>query len=606
MSNMHTHGICVKETATLIQPPITAATPATALGTAPIHLATNPAQANVPVLCHTLAEFVEQFGWSDDFDKYSLCEVAQVHFRLFNVAPVVFVNVLDTTKHSKQSTAQVEGVSNPATVSAPILLSTLKISSGAKPVEKAIIGVTGNDINIPDEIDVDNFTVKAGDETLTLTTDYTVAKAKITLTTAGAAKVDGNLTFISGDVEKAVIGVSGNDINIPDEIDVDNFTVKAGDETLTLTTDYTVAKAKITLTTAGAAKVDGNLTFTSGEDTYVELIADTDYTAEHDSQGNVVITVLDDDKVVDDKISLSYKEIDSSMVAASDIIGGVDINTGKNTGLELIEEIYPRFGMIPGQLIAPKWSMNSAVATIMAAKAADINGVFKGIALADVTADKYTDLNALKNGSNLIDPFLILTYPKVSLGGVQYHLSTQAAALMCAVDADNDDLPFVSPSNHNLQCDDAEVFLGKSQANYLNGIGIVTALNFIGGHRLWGNRTSAYPSTSDVKDCFISVRRMFNYIANTLVLSYWSRIDAPINRTFVESLVDEANLWLNALTKVGSLLGGRVEFLQDDNPEINLLDGQVVFRVYIAPPIPAETITFTLSYDVDALSSLFS
>ncbi len=540
MSNMHTHGICVKETATLIQPPITAATPATALGTAPIHLATNPAQANVPVLCHTLAEFVEQFGWSDDFDKYSLCEVAQVHFRLFNVAPVVFVNVLDTTKHSKQSTAQVEGVSNPATVSAPILLSTLKISSGAKPVEKAIIGVTGNDINIPDEIDVDNFTVKAGDETLTLTTDYTVAKAKITLTTAGAAKVDGNLTF------------------------------------------------------------------TSGEDTYVELIADTDYTAEHDSQGNVVITVLDDDKVVDDKISLSYKEIDSSMVAASDIIGGVDINTGKNTGLELIEEIYPRFGMIPGQLIAPKWSMNSAVATIMAAKAADINGVFKGIALADVTADKYTDLNALKNGSNLIDPFLILTYPKVSLGGVQYHLSTQAAALMCAVDADNDDLPFVSPSNHNLQCDDAEVFLGKSQANYLNGIGIVTALNFIGGHRLWGNRTSAYPSTSDVKDCFISVRRMFNYIANTLVLSYWSRIDAPINRTFVESLVDEANLWLNALTKVGSLLGGRVEFLQDDNPEINLLDGQVVFRVYIAPPIPAETITFTLSYDVDALSSLFS
>lgn len=543
------HGVYTSEVATSITPMITAATPTVAFGTAPIHLASEPAGANVPVLCYNLEEFVKQFGWSDDFDTYTLCEVAQVHFKLFNVSPVVFVNVLDAEKNSKTSTVTVEGVSTPATLTAPIILSTLTVSSGSKPVEKAIIGVT--------------------------TTDP---------------------------------------ITIPTGIDATDFTVKAGDVTLTPTTDYTVSNGKITLTEDGAEKVDGALTFISGEDTYVELVKGTDYTAEHNSAGDTILTIVSTSKVVDDTISVSYKELDVESVTASDVIGGVDITTGKNTGLELIEEIYPRFGLIPGNIIAPKYSTQSAVAAAMHAKAQYINGVFKAMAIADISTDtvkKYTAINLEKNQSNYCDPFLIATYPKVALGGVQYHLSTQAAAVCGLVDAAHDDIPYKSPSNESLQCDQTiladgtDIFLGKAQANYLNGLGVVTALNFIGGWKLWGNRTSAYPGTSDPKDAFIPVRRMFNWVANTLVTSFWSKIDDPLNKRLIDSVVDRANIWLNGLTARGALIGGRVEYLKLENPETDLLDGIVKFHVYIAPPTPAREISFIQEYDVNYLSTLF-
>lgn len=543
------HGIYTSEVATSITPMITAATPTVAFGVAPIHLASDPASANVPVLCYNLEEFVNQFGWSNDFDKYTLCEVAQVFFQLFNVAPVVFVNVLDADTNSKSSTTEIEGVSVPATLTAPIILSTLAVTSGTRPVEKTLIGVTGTE-----------------------------------------------------------------PITIPAEIDATDFVVKAGEVELTLTADYTVANGKITLTEDGLEKVDGSLTFTSGVDTYVELVKDTDYTAEHDKTGATILTIISTSKVVEDKISVSYREIDAGTVTASDIIGGVDIVTGKNTGLELVEEVYPRFSMVPGNLIAPKYSTNSAVAAAMHAKAQYINGVFKAMAIADISTDtvkKYTAINLEKNQSNYCDPFLIATYPKVALGGVQYHLSTQAAAVCGLVDAAHDDIPYKSPSNESLQCDQTiladgtDIFLGKGQANYLNGVGVVTALNFIGGWKLWGNRTSVYPGTSDPKDSFIPVRRMFNWVANTLVTSFWSKIDDPLNRRLIDSTVDRANVWLNGLTARGALIGGRVEFLKSENPETDLLDGTIKFHVDIAPPTPAREISFIQEYDVNYLSTLF-
>lgn len=543
------HGIYTSEVATSITPMITAATPTVAFGVAPIHLASDPASANVPVLCYNLEEFVNQFGWSDDFDKYTLCEVAQVFFQLFNVSPVVFVNVLDADTNSKSSTTEIEGVSIPATLTAPIILSTLAVTSGTRPVEKTLIGVTGTE-----------------------------------------------------------------PITIPAEIDATDFVVKAGEVELTLTTDYTVSNGKITLTEDGLEKVDGSLTFTSGVDTYVELVKDTDYTAEHDKTGNTILTIISTSKVVEDKISVSYREIDADTVTASDIIGGVDIVTGKNTGLELVEEVYPRFSMVPGNLIAPKYSTNSAVAAALHAKAQYINGVFKAMAIADIsttTVRKYTDINREKNQANYCDPFLIAAYPKVALGGVQYHLSTQAAAVCGLVDTAHDDIPYKSPSNESLQCDQTnladgtDIFLGKAQANYLNGVGVVTALNFIGGWKLWGNRTSAYPSTSDPKDSFIPVRRMFNWVANTLVTSFWSKIDDPLNRRLIDSVIDRANIWLNGLVARGALIGGRVEFLKSENPETDLLDGIIRFHVYIAPPTPAREISFIQEYDVNYLSTLF-
>ena len=100
------HGVYVTEAATSVVAPVTAnAGLPVVVGTAPLHLAKDPAAANKPVLINTYKEAVEQFGYSDDWEKYTLCEFMKSHFSLFAVSPVVFINVLDPDKHKTQESS---------------------------------------------------------------------------------------------------------------------------------------------------------------------------------------------------------------------------------------------------------------------------------------------------------------------------------------------------------------------------------------------------------------------------------------------------------------------------------------------------------------------
>jgi phage tail sheath protein FI len=142
-------------------------------------------------------------------------------------------------------------------------------------------------------------------------------------------------------------------------------------------------------------------------------------------------------------------------------------------------------------------------------------------------------------------------------------------------------------------------------ANYLNSQGIVTALNFVGGWRSWGNRTAAYPANSDVKDMFIPVRRMFDYIGNTIVLTIWQKVDEPGNRRLIDAVVNSLQLWLDGLAATEALLGARVEFRQDENPTTELLNGHYTFHIYIAVPTPAEWLDFRIEYWIPFVEALF-
>lgn len=509
------HGIYGSEVATSLVPMTeTDSGLVVAFGTAPVHLASDPAAVNTPVLCYTYKEAVAAFGYSDDFDKYTLCEVMKSHYALFYMAPVVFVNVLDAGKHKETVTmAEAELSGNVATVTDPVILDTLKVFKTA--------------------------TASAG---------------------AGSGTATGD----------------GPDLD----------------------------------TGTGSGTASGS----TGSGNQAEL--NTDYTAAYNDEGKLVITAIEGGALDGaTKIFISYTKINPSAVTASDVVGGVDLATGKSEGLELVEEVFPRFGLVPGILIAPKFSSDPVVAAVMKAKTTDINGHFRAIAAADIPTDTvktYTAVSEWKNQNNFIDTSLVACWPKVSLGGQQYHISTQLAGIMNKTDASHDDIPYYSPSNKNLQADSAvlsdgqEVYLSSSQAAYLNGQGVVTALNFIGGWKSWGNRTSVYPSNTDVKDNFIAIRRMFNWVLNTLVTTFWSKIDDPMNKRLIETIMDSANIWLNGLTAKGALLGGRVEFRSEDNTTTDLMDGKIKFHVYMTPPSPAREIEFVQEYDPEYIATLFS
>lgn len=313
------------------------------------------------------------------------------------------------------------------------------------------------------------------------------------------------------------------------------------------------------------------------------------------------------------KIKITFDQLDPAAVTSADVIGGVSLD-GKLKGLELVNEVFPRFRVVPGIIIAPKFSTDSAVAAVMKAKSVNINGLFKAISIVDIPTDSvrnYTEVPAYKNQNNLDSPNLLVAWPKVSLGGVQYHMSTQLASEINLTDAQNEGIPYKSPSNKSLQmdacvlADGTEVMLDHTQANYLNGQGIITAINWIGGWKAWGNETSCYPGNTDPKDRSIPIRRMFIYEQNSVILTFGDKVDEAGNRKLVELVMDSKNIDLNGKAARGFILGGRVEFVETENPVTALMDGTYAFHMYLTPPPAAKEIKWLVEFDPAYFNVLF-
>ncbi|MEH0020879.1 MAG: hypothetical protein V6Z89_14585 [Desulfobacter sp.] len=316
--------------------------------------------------------------------------------------------------------------------------------------------------------------------------------------------------------------------------------------------------------------------------------------------------------VFDPAVHKTGETPDPSLVASADIIGGIDAGTGKKTGLELIEEVFPKFRLVPGSVVAPGFSIDPTVAVTMGAKASLINSCFKAQAIVDIpeTVTKYSDVPGYKETNGLTDEHLIVCWPRIKYGEDKHWMSSHLAGVLSNTDGRFDDVPYKSPSNENFVAIGAavgsdEVFLSPDEAAYLNGQGIVTAMNFIGGWKCWGNRTACYPGVTDVKDAFICIRRTFNWISNTLVLTAWQKVDAPIRKRLIDTIVDSFNVWLNGLAAREIILGGRVAFLEEENPTTDVMDGIVRFHLWVTPPSPAREFDFIVEYDPDYIQGLF-
>lgn len=341
---------------------------------------------------------------------------------------------------------------------------------------------------------------------------------------------------------------------------------------------------------------------------------DVDYTAAFNDDGELIITMLDDGALASaTSVFLDYTKIDPSAVTDSDVIGGVDLD-GNSTGLELLNSIYTMFSMVPGLVAAPGWSEHPSVASVMKAKALVINNLFRCLVLTDVdtsTVKKYSDVNVWKNNNSYTSPNQVVCWPMVKNGDAIFHLSTQLMGLIGKLDAANDDVPYQSPSNQDLNAtglclaDGTEVILTLEQANLLNSQGVYTAINR-GGWKGWGNYTGAYPTNTDVKDSFIAVRRMFDWNAQTFILTYWQKVDGPLTRRLVKSIVDSEQIRLNGLVSRGYMLGASVKFLEYENPTTDLLQGIIRIHSYITPPVPAQCIENIEEYDTANFTALFS
>ena len=330
----------------------------------------------------------------------------------------------------------------------------------------------------------------------------------------------------------------------------------------------------------------------------------------------MLITILSEAAKEAETLKVASTSLKPDGVTEADLVGGYNAGTGAETGLELVRQIYPRFGMTPGILLAPGWSHNPTVAAALQAKTEGINGNFDCVTYLDISTDPeedgaevYTDVKTAKEALGATSPHAAALWPMGAVGDKIYYLSAMFAAMTAYIDAGNSDVPYESPSNKDLKItatvlkDGTEILLDQQQANdLLNANGVITAIN-ANGYKAWGNNTAAYPSTTDPKDRWLAVRRFFDWDGNNFILTYFQKADKPGNTRLIQSIVDSQNIIGNGYVARDYCAGYRTEFKSDENPITNLLAGHLTTHTYLAPYIPAEYIENIREYDTKALEA---
>lgn len=123
MANTYKHGAYADLGTSIAKSAIQAGTVAVYVGIAPVHLVKGYADSecvNLPVKINDFTDAQKKMGYSDDWEKFTLCEAFAGHFDngLENIGPIYAINVLDPDIHrsANTTTKQVEFVNNIAEI----------------------------------------------------------------------------------------------------------------------------------------------------------------------------------------------------------------------------------------------------------------------------------------------------------------------------------------------------------------------------------------------------------------------------------------------------------------------------------------------------------
>lgn len=337
----------------------------------------------------------------------------------------------------------------------------------------------------------------------------------------------------------------------------------------------------------------------------------TDYTLTRMADGTLKLTQV---TTLTSPVTVSFDELDNAAVEAADIVGG--ITDGEYAGLACLDLIYGEFGMVPTVVAAPGFAHMAPVYEEMASRCQNIGAHWDAIFLMDLDDITLTTNDAAiawKETKGYTAKIGKVFWPQVKNGDRTYHLSTLAAARMQQTDWANGNCPYESPSNKQIPVTGlvlpggGAVKFDETKANTLNAQGITTALYSGGTWRLWGPHMGNYKYGADIKpeDLFDASVRMMQWLTNGFQENFMGQVDGPLNRRTVERILDDAQVWLNALTAEGKILYGQIEFKPQSNPESAMVEGDFVFDVGTTTTPVGKSLTFAVQWKKTGLASLF-
>lgn len=295
----------------------------------------------------------------------------------------------------------------------------------------------------------------------------------------------------------------------------------------------------------------------------------------------------------------------------SNVVGGVDIDTGQYEGVhaflgaESVAHVSPRILIAPGFTHQrPDGNANPVVSELVG-----ISERLRAVIIAD--APNTNDADAITYREDwgsarvyVIDPF-VKVWDAANNAAKEEPASARVAGLIAK--SDNDRGFWWSPSNQNINgiigtARPVDFTLGdaNARANHLNENEVSTIIRQ-DGYRLWGNRTCA----NDPKWAFLSVRRTADILNDSLLRAHLWAVDRNITKTYIEDVTEGVNGYLASLVAMGAILGGRCYADPELNTPANIQQGKVYFDFDFTPPYPAEHITFRSHLVNDYIEEIF-
>ena len=294
-------------------------------------------------------------------------------------------------------------------------------------------------------------------------------------------------------------------------------------------------------------------------------------------------------------LKATYIYADPAKVTEADIKGGIDSATGKRKGFELLRDGFNLYGADAKILICPEFDKTASCAAALATLAEQLKAVAyvqlpKGTSLSKAIQGRgpLGTLNASAS-SERVRPFF--PYALGSSNTLE-SLAVHAAGLRMKTDTDNG--YWFSTSNRQLQGVigmevplTARVDDEQSETNLLNAVGITTIFNSFGtGFRLWGNRSSNYPTVTHIIN-FETALRTGDLIDESIRRTELQFIDRPIDDALIDSLKETVDTYLRALP---SIVGYSVDLDYDYDLVDEFSKGHVPLVYDYTPKLPAELI----------------
>lgn len=254
-----------------------------------------------------------------------------------------------------------------------------------------------------------------------------------------------------------------------------------------------------------------------------------------------------------DCIMCGIASVDGS-VSQADIISAI----GK------IDTVYERVRRLPSLIVVPYFGSVAEIWTAMKAKADLYGGRFRAVAVGDIPCNEHAlsgqtpDIISapadVADAKTVLSESLALFWPYIGVGGMRFDMSSAACAVMNRVDAQNGNLPFVSPSNKNCYATgvytmpdaeksisvagcvtDADLYVVKSGVAVTDGVSISGATAVLGSVACVVD-DGKWKAASAVSD------------ASAFVVSYEEPQEAPLFQSR-----DEVNTYLGANGIIGAL-----------------------------------------------------